>query len=65
MLLDPFQLEIREELTEDDICELLVGVEVQSKKNKWLYMPRPRSLRLEHQSQLLMQKLSWKEAYML
>ena len=34
VLLDPLKLEIREELTEDDICELLVGVEVQSMKNQ-------------------------------
>ena len=29
-MLDPLKLEIREELTEDDICELMVGVEVEN-----------------------------------
>ena len=30
VLLDPLKLEVREELTEDDICALQVGVEVDS-----------------------------------
>ena len=32
VLLDPLKLEVREELTEDDICALQVGVEVDSMK---------------------------------
>ena len=34
VLLDPLKLEVREELTEDDICALQVGVEVDSMKNQ-------------------------------
>ena len=34
VMLDPLKLEIREELTEDDICELLVGVEVENAESQ-------------------------------